>query len=75
MNLGIDHAALDKKVDDFINKCEGDIYEALLLDRNRFSELGQFPAAILDRQPVHFLHYHRFLTLINVISKSKCARN
>ncbi len=37
MNLGIDHAALDKKVDDFINKCEGDIYEALVLDRNRFS--------------------------------------
>jgi|694.fasta_scaffold126229_3 hypothetical protein len=35
-----------------MDKCNGDLYQSLLLDRNRFSQLQAYPAAFLDRQPV-----------------------
>jgi hypothetical protein len=56
MNLGIDYIALQQKLDSFMTKCSGDIYETLLLDRNRFSQLGYYPAAVLDRQPVIYIY-------------------
>lgn len=57
MGLGMDSDVVQKKLDDFMGKCKGDIYESLLLDRNRYTQLDGFPAVILDHQPVtHFIN-------------------
>ena len=44
-----------------MGKCNGPLYESLLLDRNRFSQLQAYPAAFLDRQPVIISLYKRLL--------------
>jgi hypothetical protein len=52
MKVEIDNNALEKKVDDFTGKCEGELFLSLSLDRNHFSQLRYYPAAFLDRQIV-----------------------
>lgn len=74
MNLGIDYAALQAKIDTFMTKCGGDIYESLLLDRNRFSQLGYYPAVVIDRQPVH-IHLHRSNTRAKEIYNHNSAED
>lgn len=60
MNLGIDYIALQQILDAFMTKCSGDTYETLLLDRNRFSQLGEYPIAVLDRQPINYSNKRDF---------------
>lgn len=52
VKLNIDYNEIDSKVEKFMSTCSGDIYQELTLDRNRFSQLEAYPAALLNRQPV-----------------------
>lgn len=72
--LNIDHINLDKKVDTFADKCKGDVFESLLLDRNRFSQIGTYPEVILNRQPV-FIFLFRSSTRTKEICRFNFAEN
>ena len=51
-SLKLDGAKVQRKVDDFMRTCSGDLYESLILDRNRFGQLGYYPALLVNRSPV-----------------------
>ena len=43
-------------MDKFVTECSGETYEDLLLDRNRYSQLGYYPALLINRSPVRIHH-------------------
>lgn len=54
ISLGIDHDKVHEQLQEFTGKCAGSTFNQLMLDRNRFAQLGSYPNAILDKQPVHY---------------------
>lgn len=54
-SIGINSTKVQKAVDAFVGSCSGEVYESLMLDRNRFNQLGYYPALIINRSPVLIL--------------------
>lgn len=50
--LSIDANKVNQVADLFVRKCDGELYAQLNADRNRFGQLGYYPAVIVEHQPV-----------------------
>ena len=50
--LSIDANKVNQVADLFVRTCNGELYAQLNADRNRFGQLGYYPAVIVEHQPV-----------------------
>jgi hypothetical protein len=55
--LGIDSDAVQDKMEALAEECAGDMFMALQLDRQGFTQIGYYPGLFLDRQPVRVVGY------------------
>lgn len=51
-SVGIDEAKIRGQIDGDSECSKEKVFEELLLDRNRFSQLNYYPAIIMNREPV-----------------------